>query len=392
MSVFDQVSDRLAWSSTKWEKYRGRDVIPLWIADMDFPVAPVIQEAISAQVAQGNYGYMLAPQALKQAMLDYHQRQYGWQIQPEWIVWLPGLVLGINLAVKACCEAGQSAISFSPAYPPFLHAPGLQGSELLNIPFLPRPGCSPGALEYDIDFARIEAAITPDTRLMQLCHPHNPLGRLYTGAELKRLADLCERFNLFIASDEVHCDLILDGVTRHVPFALALAEHAPQLVQRTITIAGPGKTYNLAGLGIGWAIIPDPVLRTRFVDGMQKLVPDPSCFAYSALQAALNDAEDWRQEALIYLRQNRDLTSQALDRMGLPHTHPAATYMTWIDARELVPKVGKVMAYFEKHGVGLSDGADFGQPGFVRLNFACPRSLLIKALERMQSAVAAAKA
>jgi cystathionine beta-lyase len=363
----------------------------MWIADMDFPVAPAIQEAVAAQVAQGNYGYTNAPRALKQTMVDYHLSHYDWQIAPEWIVWLPGLVLGINLAVKACCEPGQSAISFSPAYPPFLGAPGLQGCELLNIPFVPRAGSSPSALEYDIDFARLEAAITPDTRLLQLCHPHNPLGRLYSAAELQSLALLCERFNLYVSSDEVHCDLILDGLTRHVPFALAVAQYAPALLPRTITISGPGKTYNLAGLGIGWAIIPDPVLRTRFIDVMQRLVPDPSCFAYSALQAALTSAEDWRQDMLAYLRQNRDLTSAALDQMGLPHTHPSATYMTWIDARELANKVGKVMPYFEKHGVGLSDGADFGQPGFVRLNFACPRSLLTKALERMRAALTAAE-
>jgi cystathionine beta-lyase len=389
LSVFDVVSDRLAWSATKWEKYRGRDVIPLWIADMDFTSAPAIQAAIAAQVARGNYGYMSTPRELTQTLIDYHQKHYDWKIEEDWIVWLPGLVLGINLAVKACCQKGEKAISFSPAYPPFLNAPGMQERELLNIPFIQRPGTT---LEYDIDFARLEVSITSDTKLLQLCHPHNPLGRIYSREELDHLAELCSRFHLYVASDEVHADLILDGTTRHIPFAVALAAHSSELLARSITISGPGKAYNLAGIGIGWAIIPDPLLRTRFHDAMQKLVPDPSCFGYSALQAALTDAEDWRQDMLAYLRQNRDLVSAALDRMGLPHTIPQATYMTWIDARSLVEKVTRIAPYFEKHGVGFSDGADFGRPGYIRLNFACPRSVLEEALARMEHAVSLANA
>lgn len=224
-------------------------------------------------------------------------------------------------------------------------------------------------------------------RLLLLCHPHNPIGRLFSREELDQLAAFCERHDLYVCSDEVHCDLILDGKTPHIPFAKVMAELSPALLKRTITLHGPGKTYNIAGLGAAWAIIPDPDLRRRFRAAMQKLVPDPCCFGFTALQAAFKEGEPWRQAVLAQLRSNRDLVSAALDRMGLPHTHPEVSYLTWIDARALASKVGNACQWFEQHGVGLSDGADFGRPGYLRLNFAAPPALLSNALDRMESSL-----
>lgn len=384
---FDAVADRLQWSSTKWEKYRGQDVIPLWIADMDFPAAPAIQEAIAAHVRHGNYGYMAPPRELARLLVDDHASRYGWDVQPEWIVWLPGLVLGINLAVKACCAPGERAISFSPIYPPFLTAPGIQERGLVDVPL--RPTNAAGT-EFTIDFAALAAALqaSPAARLLLLCHPHNPLGRLFTREELDGLAELCERHDLHVCSDEVHCDLILDEGATHVPFAKLLAERSPRLLARTITLHGPGKTYNIAGLGIAWAIIPDAGLRQRFKAAMGRLVPDPCCFGFTALKAAFQHGEPWRQALLATLRRNRNRVSAALARMGLPHTHPEVSYLTWIDARALAAQVGSPAAWFERHGVGLSDGTDFGRPGYLRLNFAAPPSLLEEALQRMERALA----
>jgi len=384
---FDTVADRLQWSSTKWEKYRDRDVIPLWIADMDYATAPAIQSAVANHATHGNYGYMSPPRELSQLLIDDHAARYGWAVQPEWIVWLPGLVLGINLAVKTCCAPGERAVSFSPIYPPFLSAPGIQGRGLVDVPLRPTNGAG---TEFTIDFEALETAMVEPgaARLLLLCHPHNPIGRLYTREELDRLADICERHDLYVCSDEVHCDLILDARTPHVPFAKVLAERSPRLLARTITLHGPGKTYNIAGLGIAWAIIPDADLRQRYRAAMSRLVPDPCCFGFTALQAAFEHGEPWRQSLLATLRRNRDLVSEALDRMGLPHTHPEVSYLTWIDARALAAQVGNPAAWFEKHGVGLSDGTDFGRPGYLRLNFATPISLLEEALDRMARALA----
>jgi cysteine-S-conjugate beta-lyase len=386
-ACFTQVQDRLAWSSTKWEKYRDRDVIPLWIADMDFPTAPAVQRAVMAQAQNGNYGYMSPPRELAGDLVDYYQAHYDWRIEPEWIVWLSGLVLGLNLAVRTCCDEGGSALTFSPVYPPFLNAAPLQGRRTLNVPLqLDAALHARGELRYRIDFAALEAALAPDTQLLLLCHPHNPAGSLFSSEELAGLADFCVRHDLTVCSDEVHCDLILDGQTPHVPIARLLADRGAAHLAKTITLHGPGKVFNIAGLGIAWAIIPDAALRNRFRASMKKLVPDACCFGFTALQAALREGEPWRLALLAQLRKSRDKVSAALDAMRLPHSHPDMSYLTWIDARRL-GKVGNVAQWFEQNGVGLSDGADFGAPGFLRLNFAAPDVILDEALGRMQSAV-----
>lgn len=388
---FTTVHDRLAWSAVKWEKYRGRDVIPLWIADMDFPVAPVIEAALAAHVGHGNYGYTAVPRELPGLLVDDHRQRYGWHVDPEWIVWLPGLVLGLNLAVKTCCGPDEQAISFSPVYPPFLGAPAQQGRGLIDLPLLP---LNAAQTEFGIDFAGLDSAVAAaasqgrPARLLLLCHPHNPIGRLFRRDELDQLAAFCARHDLYVCSDEVHCDLILDGTTRHQPFATVMNELSPALLARTITLHSPSKTYNTAGIGLAWALIPDPALRRRFRAATQRLVPEPCCFGFTALQAIFAGGEPWRQALLAQLRHNRDLASAALDRMGLAHTHPQATYLSWIDARALAAEVGNAARFFEQHGVGLSDGADFGRPGFLRLNFASPPSLLATALERMATALA----
>ena len=386
---FTTAQDRLTWSASKWEKYRGREVIPLWIADMDFAPLPAVQQRLAAQVAAGSFGYTSPPRELPgQLAADYASR-YGWNIDPQWIVWLPGLVLGLNLAVKACSAPGQPVVTFSPVYPPFLGAPATQDRELLDIPL---KQLNAAGTELTIDFAALEQALTARqgeqrVRLLLLCHPHNPSGRLFSRAELQQLAQLCERHELYVCSDEVHADLILDGSTAHRPFASFLAERSPELLARSITLHSPSKTFNIAGLGIAWAIIPDRNLRQTFRHAMQRLVPDVCCFGYSALQAVLEEGEPWRQALLVQLRENRDKVSAALDGMGLAHSHPEVTYLTWIDARALTEKVGNAAHWFEEHGVGLSDGGPFGRPGYLRLNFALPAVLLDQALERMQRAI-----
>jgi cysteine-S-conjugate beta-lyase len=399
---FLSVHDRLAWSATKWMRYAGRDVIPLWIADMDFATALPIQEALTAHVTKGDLGYMTASSELAELLVKDHWLKYGWNIEAEWIVWLPGVVLGLNLAVKTCCDSTESVIVFSPSYPPFLQAPLHQERGLIDVPFL---RCNSTGTEFAIDFFALERAVSttsPATsingtgekpgpaRLLLLCHPHNPIGRLFTYAELVQLAAFCERHDLYVCSDELHCDMILDEQLSHVPFACAAENTAPALLQRLITLHGPGKTYNIPGLGIAWAIIPNVELRSRFRASMQKLVPDPCCLGFTALSAALTNGEPWRLAMLKQLRINRDMVSLALDRMGLPHTHPEVSFLTWIDGRSLDAKPGGALGWFESHGVGLSDGADFGCPGFLRLNYATQPPVLSKALARMCHAMKSA--
>lgn len=395
MFDFDIVKDRRGWSSTKWLRYDS-NVIPLWIADMDFGVAPPIQVALAKHVAHANFGYTKPPAELANQLVKAHADLYAWKIEPEWIVWLPGLVLGINLSIKTCCAPGERALSFSPVYPPFLSAPAEQGRGLVEVPL---KELNAAGTAFAIDFDALDASLIAanegpggqPVRLLMLCHPHNPIGRAFTRDEMSRLAELCERYDLYVCSDEVHCDLILDGKTPHVPFGLVAQERAKGLAERVITLHGLGKTYNIAGLGLAWAVISDPALRQRFCASMQKLVPDATCMAYTAAQAAITESEPWRQELLATLRANRDMVDSALERMGMARTYPEASYLTWIDARHIAARVGNASEWFSKHGVGISDGTEFGRPGYLRLNFATSSQLLGEALERMESALAQLK-
>lgn len=373
---FDQVHDRLAFHSAKWGRYRDRDILPLWVADMDFAVPLPVRESLAAYVAHGVFGYTEPAPTLGPAVAGYLRQQYDWSVDPAHLVWLGGLVSGLNLAVRAASEADDQVAVFSPVYPPFLGAPGLQGRRLVDLPLAGHD------MRYTIDWPALEQALSQGVRLLLFCHPHNPVGRVWDDDELSRLADLLGRYDARVCSDEIHCDLILDAERRHRPLA-----SFPGLEDRCITLMGPGKTFNMAGLGIAFAVIADPALRRRFIRAMQGLVPGPCGPAYAALEAAVTRCEPWRRALIDYLRENRDRLAEALAALGLPATHPQATFLTWIDARQLVTANGdSPVAHLEKHGLGLSDGAPFGAPGFVRFNFGCRRETLLLAIERLKRA------
>ena len=378
---FDTLIDRAGSDSRKWRKYGQQDVLPLWIADMDFAVAPAIVAALHRRVDHGVFGYGMPLAPLTQAVVDYCAAHYDWKIDPAWLVWLPGLVTGLNLAAGAFGEKGDAILTCPPIYPPFTSAPKNMGHEVIKVP-LARHGD-----RYEFDWAALEAAVTPRTRVFFLCSPHNPVGRVFSRAELEQVAAFCERHNLVLVSDDIHCDLILTG-GRHVPVAAL----SPAAAARTITLMAPSKTYNIPGLACSFAIIPDAKLRVPFVRAMAGIVPEMNVLGLAACEAALRDSEPWRQALLAYLRGNRDLiasfTAQYLP--GVRMIPCEATYLAWLDVS--ARKLENPGAFFERHGVGLSDGVLYGaEPGaFVRLNFGCPRATLTAALERMQRALASA--
>lgn len=375
-SDFDRIIDRSGTASLKWDKYAGRDVLPLWVADMDFAAPPMVLDALHARIDHGVFGYTRAPASANAAVVNYLQRRYGWTIESGWIVWLPGLVPGINLACRAVGEAGDAALTFTPVYPPFLSAPGFNQRELIALPLVE------GKDEWQIDFAALEQAITPRTRLLILCHPHNPVGRIWRRDELEHLAVFAQKHALTVVSDEIHCDLLLEPDARHVPFA-SLSEDA---AARTITLMAPSKTYNVPGLACSFAVIADPVLRHAFQRAMRGIMPEINLLGFTATEAAFNHGGQWLNGLLDYLRGNRDRVIAALDGVGgLKVTRAQATYLAWIDCR--ASGIEQPQRFFEAAGVGLSDGADFGLPGFVRLNFGCPRATLDLALERMTAAL-----
>jgi len=373
---FDTVIDRSNTASEKWDRYQGRDIIPLWVADMDFRSPPAVIEALHERVAHGVFGYTHPPSGLAEAVLTHLKRDFDWDAEAEWLVWLPGLVCGLNVLCRAVGDVDDEVLTFTPIYPPFMSAPRLSGRTLAKLPL----GMVGGRWEMDLE--ALERTITPRTRLLLLCNPHNPVGRVWSREELARLAEVAERHDLVIGSDDIHAGLVLDSGKRHIPIATL----SPETARRTITLMAPSKTYNIPGLGCSFAVISDPGLRRAFRTSMGRIVPHVNALGYTAAEAAYRAGEEWRRALIAYLRANRDLVTNEVARMpGLSMTPVEATYLAWIDARQT--GIEQPAQFFEQAGVGLSDGADFDAPGFVRLNFGCPRSLLVKALQRMRAAL-----
>ena len=368
--------ERRDTASMKWDKYKGRDIIPLWVADMDFCSPPAVIDALQQRIAHGVFGYTIPPESLNTIVVKMLQADYGWSIEPHWLVWLPGLVTGLNVACRAVGKDDDNVMTAVPVYPPFLTAPENSRRRLVKVPLQEKDN------RWTFDFDRLESAITPDTRLFLLCNPHNPVGRIFSRDELTALAIICEKHDIIICSDEIHCGLLLDEDKAHLPTSTL----DPEVAKRTITLMSPSKTFNLPGLGCAFAVISDEKLRRRFVQAKSGIVPLVNALGFAAAEAAYRDCADWHAGLLEYLRGNRDTVARAIADMPLLSMAPLeATYLAWIDVRSAdLPNPAR---FFEDVGVGLQDGIEFDGPGFVRLNFGCQRPLLEAALERMSAAI-----
>ncbi len=372
---FDRLVDRTGTASLKWSFY-GQDVLPLWVADMDFAVAPPVVEAAQAFAEHGVYGYARVPESLLQAIRGFLLSRYGWRVDPDWLVFLPGVVPALNLVCRAYSGPDQAVMTVTPVYPPFLEAPLFQDRRLQAVPAVLEDG------RWRLPLEEMEAAVTPQTRVFLYCHPHNPLGRAWEREEVAAVVDFCHRHDLVLCSDEIHCDLLLDPV-EHVPAAL-VSEAAERI---TVTLMSPSKAFNLPGLNFAFAIVPDLDLRRRFSHEARGLFSLPGCFSVVAAEAAYREGGTWLAELLHYLRGNRDLVEAfvARDLPGVTMTHVEATYLAWLDVRRRgIEDPAKAC---ERAGVGLSDGRLFDGDGYLRLNFGCPRSLLEEALRRLKTAL-----
>lgn len=375
---FDQCPDRNSLGSLKWDKYKGTDILPLWVADMDFCAAPEILSALQARLDHGVFGYTIPHDGPVEAVLAYLKRQHGYAARASWLNFLPGLVPSINMCVHAFTESNESVMTATPVYPPFLSAPEYAGRELIKVPL-----CLDSETRWTLDFEAMEAAIQPHTRLLILCSPHNPVGRVFTKEELIQLADFCERHDLILISDEIHCDLVFDEHVQHT----VTATISESIARRTVTLMAPSKTYNLPGLACAFSIIEDSELRLRFRKAIRGIITEVNCFGYAGCQAAYENGEAWRQELLQYLRGNYELVYNFV-RKELPaiaFRPMEATYLAWFDVSEL--GLEQPAQFFEKHKVGLSDGAPFDSPQHVRVNFGCPRARLEEGLARIKTAV-----
>lgn len=375
---FTNCPDRRGTGSLKWERYPGRDVVPMWVADMDFLSAPEIVAALQERSAHGVFGYTIPPKSTVDAVIDYLQTHHGHAAAPEQIVWFPGLVPALNVACRAFVLPGDEVLTCTPVYPPFLSAPEFAGVALRKVDLSEKDGA------WDIDFAALEAAVTPQTKLFILCNPHNPVGRVFPEQTVARLAEFCRKHDLVLLSDEIHCDLVLDGIPHTSGLKFAGPGGPP-----VISMFAPSKTFNLAGLACAFLVIPDAAARRTFQRAARGLITEINAFGYAGCEAALRRGWPWRDQLLDVLRANRDHVENfvASSLPGVRTWHVEATYLAWLDARGL--DISHPARFFEDHGVGLSDGVPFGAPaGFLRLNFGCPREQLDEALNRMARAVA----
>ena len=375
MFNFDERIDRSGTYSVKWEKYKDTDILPMWIADTEFKVAPAIQAALTECVEHGVLGYHLPSQhaPANDAVVSWCARQYDWQIDPCWIVWTPGVCPGFNIAIKGLCEAGDHVLVQTPNYPPFLAAAGGNQCKAVHIDTLEQDG------QWVLDLDALAAAAShPKAKLMIMCNPMNPVGRVLSQAELDSISDICARHNVVLCSDEIHCDLILDDLP-HLP-----AGKQPALVNNSITLMAPNKTFNIAGLGAAYAIIPDPKLRHQFSLAMRGHVPWVNVMGLVATTAALTECDDWLAAQKQYLRNNRDHLVASINAIdGLKTIAPQGTFLLWVDGSGL--GVDDVQQWAEARGVGPSPGKDFNLPTFFRLNYGVSREMLDEVIQRLQA-------
>jgi cystathionine beta-lyase len=398
--------------SAKARKYAGKDIIPLWVADMDFTSPPEVLDAILQRTRDGRLGYSLAPDSTRDALLENLHSRHHLSIDPDSIVWRPGTVVALHGIAKTLLAPGEEFLVLTPAYPPFLLAPPACGRAARAVPLTLHNH------SWQIDFDALEAAVTPGkTKAIYLCHPHNPIARQWTQPEVEALDAFTQRHNLLAVWDELHCDLLLDPNAPHYS-----AGRLPEGAHRRILLLGPTKTYNIAGLGVAAAIIPDPDLRKQFTDHTFFDTPLVSPLAYAAAEAAYRHGEPWRQALLAYLRTNRDLLLD-FTRTHLPgitiDAPIQATYLAWLNVQNLakmlpaspatpnqsaigtpqsaIPSPPSPATFFESHGIGLMPSDLFNPPAsptapsppaHLRLNFALPRQRLLEALTRMKSALA----
>ncbi|OOV88841.1 MalY/PatB family protein [Oceanospirillum linum] len=375
---FDQPVARENTDSDKWRRYQqeaerqGRDIIPMWVADMDFVSPPAVLDALKERVEHGVFGYGKVSAGMTDAFCHWYATQHNWQIDPKWIVWLPGLVGGLHAVARTFGEAGSAVMTHIPVYPPFLKVAERTHKQLQAVPMREGP-------RWSLDLEAMQAQLKSNTRLFMFCNPHNPTGRVFSREELQQLSNFIVKNDLVVCSDEIHCDLVLDKSRRHIP----LASLNPEIAARTITLLAPSKTFNIAGLACSAAVIPDHKLRLDFKHSIQGFMPDVNLLGFVAAEAAYRNGAVWREQLVCYLAQNRNrLMRWAEGKQQVDLKFPEATYLAWLDLRA-TGQEKPAQWLLKETGVALSEGADFGLPGFARLNFGCSLAQLDRALERL---------
>lgn len=375
---FEQPIQRRGTGSFKWDLEAMQGVLPMWVADMDFSSPPAVIDALVERARHGVFGYALVPPSLTELVVQRYEERHGWSIDPSWIVWLPGLETALTLASLAVGQEGDQVLCMDPIYPPFYGGPRKAGREVSRPSLLRQGG------RWVLDWERLEEILSmPQTKLWLFCHPHNPVGEVFGRSTCERVAEMCLRHGVVLCSDEVHGDLSLDGSSH-----ICMGSLGKEAERNSITLMAPSKTFNIAGLGCGWAVIPDEKLRQSFQISMRSITPMLTPMGFTACEAALRHGEAWRQELIGVLKRRVETIDRFVaQQRGIQWIPPRASYLAWLDVGAL--GLDDPAAHFKAHGLGLSPGRIFGDPNHVRLNFGCPEKTLVEGLQRMERAISA---
>lgn len=383
---FDKHINRRGTNSYKWDNletlFGENSILPLWVADMDFLSPPAVVEAIKKRAGQGIYGYTIYDEDYTGAIRGWFKKRFYWDIRPEWLTYCPGVVTALSMAVECFTEPGDRIIIQPPVYYPFYEVIAENGREVVGNPLEHR------ANTYCINYVHLEKLMQEGAKMLLFCSPHNPGGRVWTREELIRLGELCLKYEVLVISDEIHCDLALQGFT-HLPFASL----SPEIALNSITCLAPSKTFNIPGIQASFTVIPDDAKKARFESRLNSLnLTMPNFFVPAAVKACYGYGEEWLDQVLQYIEGNKNY---ALDYISgnMPQLQPMvpeATYLLWVDCRELgltVEELKELM--YQKAGVAFSEGSVYGEEGagFIRINLACPRATLTEALIRFKKAI-----
>lgn len=381
---FDTFVERRSSGCVKWN-YFDHDVLPMWVADMDFKAPDAVIEALKERAEHGIFGYHMDVPGLREVIVERLATRHNMTVEKEHLAFMPGLVMGLNFVSRLFGTPDEAVLTQTPVYPPFLSAPKNQNRPLQTAPLtMTRDG---NRIRYELDMDALEAAVTPQTKLFILCNPHNPSGRVWTRAELEQIAEFSLRHDLIVVSDEIHCDLVYPEY-QHI----SIASLSPEIAARTVTLLAPSKTFNVPGLGASFAVVQNPDMLKTLRDWVFGNGAGVNIMGYTAMLAAYSEGQEWLDNVLPYLQVNRDV---AIDYIGenMPDiltTSPEGTYLLWMDCRALnLPEGKSPQQYFlEKGRVALNDGSGFGAggEGFVRLNFATTRDTVLEGLRRMKTA------
>lgn len=371
---FDEMVDRRGTGSIKWD--RRPELDPFWVADMDFKSPPEVCEAVRKAAEFGVFGYAHAHQGVTDAVLGYIERRHGIQLCDKHIVHLGGLVVALSIAARAFGNPGDSLMTCTPVYPPFLGVSHDAKMDTIAIDHIQVDG------KWTFDFAKMEESVTEKTKLFILCNPQNPLGRNFTQEEVTKVAEFCQRHNLVLISDEIHCDLVLNEDEQPFFSALSLPE---ALRENLIVLQAPSKTYNIAGMGYAFAVIENGSLRRQYNHAKGHTLPEINCIAFYTAEAAYNHGEAWRQELLAYLRKNRDTVTDFV-RSEMPQViipDIEATYLAWMDCAAL--EYSQPALHLEKsQNLFVSDGTPFGYKQAIRFNYGCSHTRVLEGLDKIK--------